>query len=106
MAENAKFVDPVSVEMPARHWVAVMHALNHIITEHLKPKIEEMRAAGIDVKSLPREEITALSGPIIALGNITTAMHAAGQVTDEANEKFGVDKLKEWVRRANEEGLV
>jgi hypothetical protein len=92
--------DVVSVELSAGQWVTVMASLNHIIRTSIQPAIDKLREAGTDINKLPDEQVTALTGPVIALGVITKAMHEAGQVTYEGNEALGIDAFMKRIEKA------
>src|SRR5438876_1041298 len=79
----------VAVSLPVRHWITVMASLQLVINDKIIPATQRLKEQGKDENSLSDAETTALSGPFLALGEITKTLHARGHVTDAGNERIG-----------------
>ncbi len=84
---------PIRVELAGRQWITVLAVLDKFIETKLAPKLQELHKRGAKPSDVPEHLRTVLTGPIIAQGVIVKALHEAGIMTPEANEKLGIDKL-------------
>jgi hypothetical protein len=53
---------------------------------------------------VPERIRIALTGPLIARGVIVKALHEAGIMTPEANQKLGIDRLMKLARQYLDRG--
>jgi hypothetical protein len=89
---------PFPISLAPRHWIVILGALE-LINEKSMQIIDDIRKQGVDPKSLSEAGTTALVGPALVRGIIVKELAARGFMTAEANERFGIDKILEGVRR-------
>jgi hypothetical protein len=92
---------PVAISLVPRQWVVVLACLNEFIHTKVGPRIDKLREQGADPKAVSSAERTVLAGSVIAQGLIIKELAAHGVMTEEANDKLGIDAL---MRRLSQEG--
>jgi len=85
--ENNKADPLIMITLPARQWVCVIATLDLYIRNSVVPQIKKLKAAGVDYRTHPDAEVTALAGPVIARSVIIDAMVEHGCMTKAAGER-------------------
>jgi hypothetical protein len=87
----------ISVTLPDRHWVVILALLQDYIDGTSMPRLEELKEKGIDPETLSREEITALTGPLLARGLIVKELVNHGVMKPEVADHL--DELMELAKK-------
>jgi hypothetical protein len=84
---------PIRVELAGRQWITVLAMLDGFVQTKLGPQLRDLQKHRAKPSDVPEHMKTVLTGPLIARSVIVKALHEAGIMTPEANEKFGIDQL-------------
>lgn len=101
MTKDETEEEPIAISLPPRQWVVILGCLNDFIHTKVGPRIEKLREQGLDPKAVSSADRTVLAGSVIAQGIIIKELTAHGVMTEEANDKLGVDAL---MKRLSEHG--
>jgi hypothetical protein len=95
---------PIRVELAGRQWVAVLGIIDGFVETTIGPQLRELQKRGARPSDVPEHLRTALTAPVIARGVIVKALHEAGIMTPEANQKFGIDNLMKLAQQYLDRG--
>lgn len=103
--QSEDFRKPVTVTLPAHHWVAVLAVLEGGLRQKIMPQWEALKKGGVKADDLSAEQRAALTAPIFARAALVKALYEAGVMTAEANLQFGTQALDAIMKRfQNEKG--
>jgi len=92
--------DPlVAIELPVRHWVAVLALLDQVGVALSAQEMVRLRGEGKTEKDLATEEVTAIMAPLIARAAIVDKLAELGEITPEARDGAGTPYLERWMSR-------
>jgi hypothetical protein len=88
---------PVAVELPVRHWVALLALLDRTIATRFTPEVERLMDEGKTEQDLSPAEITALFAPLVARAAIVDKLFELGEIAPEARDRVGTPFLERWM---------
>ena len=90
--------DPISIPLHPKHWVILVSAVD-LLNQQAMKRVAELRQQGIDHTTLPEATVTALTAPMIVRGILVKELTARGVMTEDANKRFGYDRISEEIRK-------
>ena len=88
-----------AIELPVRHWVAMLALLDQVGVPRSVQAIMQLREEGKTEDDLDLAEITALMSPILVRAAIVDKLAELGEISPEAREQAGTPLLRRWRSR-------